>query len=141
MSAGRRVVDDLNDYPGVRFGRFVRQRRVALGLRQEDIAEAIGEDQTYISGVEQGRYKRLPTPEIVVFWCAALGVLPEEALGATGYLGAREHVTAPADVVFANLVREVEDADALSEVVKESLRRAIIYARSIQGIGDSLTDE
>jgi transcriptional regulator with XRE-family HTH domain len=36
------------------FGRRVRERRVALGLSQEDLAERADLDRTYISGIERG---------------------------------------------------------------------------------------
>lgn len=37
------------------FGRFVREKRQALGLSQEDIADKAEIDRTYISLIERGR--------------------------------------------------------------------------------------
>jgi len=35
-------------------GRNVRQRRIALGMTQEELAEAAGVSQQYVSGLERG---------------------------------------------------------------------------------------
>ncbi len=39
----------------VRFGQRVRERRNAVGLSQEALADKCGLDRTYISGIERGR--------------------------------------------------------------------------------------
>ncbi len=38
-----------------RFGKRVRERRVAIGLSQEKFATKCGLDRTYISGIERGQ--------------------------------------------------------------------------------------
>ena len=38
-----------------RFGQRVRERRLAVGLSQEALADRCGLDRTYISGIERGR--------------------------------------------------------------------------------------
>jgi transcriptional regulator with XRE-family HTH domain len=38
-----------------RFGKRVRERRVAIGLSQEKFAAKCGLDRTYISGIERGQ--------------------------------------------------------------------------------------
>ena len=38
-----------------RFGKRVRERRVATGLSQEKFAAKCGLDRTYISGIERGQ--------------------------------------------------------------------------------------
>lgn len=38
-----------------RFGKRLRERRMALGLSQEAFAHAAGLDRTYISGIERGK--------------------------------------------------------------------------------------
>jgi len=45
-------------------GRNVRQRRTALGMTQEELAEAAGVSQQYVSGLERG--DRNPT--ILTLW-------------------------------------------------------------------------
>jgi transcriptional regulator with XRE-family HTH domain len=37
-----------------RFGKRLRERRLAQGLSQEAFAHAVGLDRTYISGIERG---------------------------------------------------------------------------------------
>jgi len=39
----------------LRFGETLRERRLALGLSQEEFADRCGLDRTYISGIERGR--------------------------------------------------------------------------------------
>lgn len=58
----------------VLFGQTIRQHRHALGWSQEQLAEAAGLDQTYVSGVETGR--RNPTLKVVFRLSDALGQHP-----------------------------------------------------------------
>jgi transcriptional regulator with XRE-family HTH domain len=44
----------VNEKPEAHFGDAVRQRRVALGLSQEDLAFESGLHRTYISSLERG---------------------------------------------------------------------------------------
>lgn len=45
-----------SNFPELReFGRRVRDRRMELGLSQEELAERAGLHRTYISSLEQGR--------------------------------------------------------------------------------------
>ena len=44
-------------HPSIAFiGRAVRERRLALGLSQEEMAERVGLHRTYYSSVERGAY-------------------------------------------------------------------------------------
>ncbi|MGH7168799.1 MAG: helix-turn-helix domain-containing protein [Gemmataceae bacterium] len=54
-----------------RFGRRLRERRIALGLSQEAFAHAAGLDRTYISGIERG--KRNVSLRNIDFLAQALG--------------------------------------------------------------------
>jgi transcriptional regulator with XRE-family HTH domain len=47
----RSVAEDI----AVRFGKRLRERRMARGLSQEAFAQAAGLDRTYISGIERGK--------------------------------------------------------------------------------------
>lgn len=67
------------------FGENVRQRRAALGLSQEAVAELAGLDRTYISGIERGR--RNPTLKIVEQIAEALRVPPHELIAGYGKKG------------------------------------------------------
>lgn len=51
------------------------QRRKALGLTQEDLAEKIGLSKNHISNIECGKY--LPTTKVLVEICNALGETPD----------------------------------------------------------------
>lgn len=51
-------------------GENVRRYRLALGLSQEAVAERMGVDRAYVSGLERG--ERNPT--IVTLWHAALAL-------------------------------------------------------------------
>ncbi len=45
----------MNDSLLERFGQRVREKRMALGLSQEDFAATCSLDRTYISGIERGK--------------------------------------------------------------------------------------
>lgn len=55
-------------------GRNVRERRLAAGLTQEQLAERSGFSQQYISGLERG--SRNPTVVSLFMLAQALGVTP-----------------------------------------------------------------
>jgi transcriptional regulator with XRE-family HTH domain len=40
--------------PRVMLGRIVYRQRMQLGISQEDLADQVGLDRTYISGIERG---------------------------------------------------------------------------------------
>jgi transcriptional regulator with XRE-family HTH domain len=59
-------------------GANVRRRRVELGMTQEDLAEAAGLSQQYISGLERGQRN----PTVVTLWelSRPLSLLPADLL-------------------------------------------------------------
>ena len=61
-----------------RFGAAVRRRRIELGLTQEDLAQAAGLSQRYISVLERG--ENSPTLNVIFRICRALDVSPMELL-------------------------------------------------------------
>jgi transcriptional regulator with XRE-family HTH domain len=63
-------------------GRVIRDRRLALGLRQQDVAERCGFDRAYLSAIEWG--KRNPTLLTVVAVAGALGCRASELLAKAG---------------------------------------------------------
>jgi transcriptional regulator with XRE-family HTH domain len=65
------------DYRQV-LGRNVRTRRRQLGLSQETLAEIVGIDRTYISGIE--RAVRNPSLDLIVKIAKRLGKTPGELL-------------------------------------------------------------
>ncbi|MGI4797473.1 MAG: helix-turn-helix domain-containing protein [Janthinobacterium lividum] len=40
--------------PRAALGRIVHRHRIALGISQEDLADQVGLDRTYVSGIERG---------------------------------------------------------------------------------------
>lgn len=52
------------------FGQALRERRVRIGMTQEELAESAGLDRTYVSGVERG--ERNPSLTNIYRLCEAL---------------------------------------------------------------------
>lgn len=59
-------------------GRRVNRLRVALGVSQEEFADQVGLDRTYVSGIERGL--RNPTFLVLLRLASALGVPPVRLL-------------------------------------------------------------
>lgn len=74
--------------PRVVLGRVVHQQRIRLGISQEDLADRVGLDRTYVSGIERGI--RNPTLLVLLRLAQVLGVpagrLLEEETGSAGSL-------------------------------------------------------
>lgn len=66
-------------HPSIEFiGQAVRQRRLAMGLSQEDMADRVGVHRTYYSSLERGAYNLTVT---VLFRLAVgLGCEPSDLL-------------------------------------------------------------
>ena len=58
--------------PRVALGRAVHRQRVKLGISQEDFADQVGLDRTYVSGIERGI--RNPTLLVLLRLAQVLGV-------------------------------------------------------------------
>ena len=71
---------------GAAFGRFVRARRRELGVRQEDVAQAMGIATPRVSIIEGGAMRRMPHPAQVQALAALLEVDTVTLLRAAGYL-------------------------------------------------------
>jgi transcriptional regulator with XRE-family HTH domain len=67
-----------------RVGQIIRIRRLELDLRQEDLAERTGYEQSYISKVEVGRSKR-PERDYLLGFAEALEMDPDDLLIPAGY--------------------------------------------------------
>jgi len=59
-------------------GEELRQRRLAAGLSQEQLADKAGIDRTYVSLLE--RDERIPTVNILIAMCRAMGVRASEVI-------------------------------------------------------------
>ena len=60
--------------PRAALGRIVHRHRIALGISQEDLADQVGLDRTYVSGIERGI--RNPTYLVLLRLAQALGIAP-----------------------------------------------------------------
>ncbi len=58
--------------PRVALGRVVHRERIRLGISQEDLADRVGLDRTYVSGIERGI--RNPTLLVLLRLARVLGV-------------------------------------------------------------------
>lgn len=77
---GVRLLDVLE------FGRILKALREKAGLSTHKLAEASGVSQSYISHVESGRKKNVPSPEILKKLADALeGVSYVDLMGIAGY--------------------------------------------------------
>lgn len=91
-------------------GTFVRDRRTALGLQQEDIAHAVGIDTSKVSRLENDLVRQFLSPDELRALARVLAVTVEELLIAAGYLDApeQEEQEETDDERLARMVREVE---------------------------------
>ena len=58
--------------PNVQFGRRIRELRLERGFSQEEFADRIHLDRTYVSGIERGR--RNPTLRTLQQFATGLGI-------------------------------------------------------------------
>ena len=63
----------------------MRERRLQLGVSQEELGSKAGLDRTYVSGLERGR--RNPTLKVLVGLAFALRMSPDELMS-----GAKENL-------------------------------------------------
>ena len=59
-------------------GEELRQRRLAAGLSQEQLADKAGIDRTYVSLLE--RDERIPTVNVLIGGCRAMGVRASDVI-------------------------------------------------------------
>ena len=59
-------------------GEELRQRRLAAGLSQEQLADKAGIDRTYVSLLE--RDERIPTVNVLIGVCRAMGVRSSDVI-------------------------------------------------------------
>jgi transcriptional regulator with XRE-family HTH domain len=64
------------------FGRRVRDRRLALGVLQDDLANAIGVSRPIIGKIERGERESLPSREQIAKIARKLDMKPESLFGA-----------------------------------------------------------
>lgn len=69
-----------------RFGKWVREQRLALGLSQESLAWACGYEQNWVSRLELGYRVTALSADDFLLLCRALGQPTAKALEKTGHL-------------------------------------------------------
>lgn len=123
--------------PAQRLGAFVKARRQAVGLTQEELAKKVNLSQWHISNMERGRAVMMPTPELFLDLADALHAEPEEILEFIGYLRAEKGAEArpmTAAAVFARLSHELQQADNIPDDARDVIQRAIDYARQVANL-------
>jgi transcriptional regulator with XRE-family HTH domain len=113
------------------FGAAVRQRRMELGLTQEELGARIGYDSTRVSKVEVGHtYRRLPDADEFRKWTDALEIDPVILLRQMGYAGEdRPRSSQPIELVFAQLADEIRSAENMPAEVQDTMLDGLRMAR------------
>jgi transcriptional regulator with XRE-family HTH domain len=91
------------------FGRLLRRARIAADLGQQELADTVGVDISYISKLENDRL-RPPAAKTVEQLAATLGVPPAELLAAAGKLptGMDESLATPNAIRFLGEAQEMQ---------------------------------
>lgn len=112
------------------FGEFIRNRRARLGLMQADVARAIGRPDSYVSRLENDRFKELPSPDEMLLLAEVLKCSEADLLRAAGYLKGGQpeldiDLTDPDVQFFANHVGEMdrEQRDAIVAIIRQFRRQ------------------
>ena len=101
----------------IRFGRWVFEKREALGIRQEDLAEKIGRDRQTIYRTEAGRSTKRPT---VIAIANALGEDPAIALQ-IAFSPSRDETHTPTDeelIEHLSVLPDSEKRELLEKLVR-----------------------
>ena len=69
-----------------KFGRLIKSRRDALGLRLEDVAAKINRPFSFVWRLEQGNNANTPDPQVLRDLAAALAVSERDMLTTLGYM-------------------------------------------------------
>lgn len=111
-------------------GKFVRAQRQLLNMTQDDLAEAIDRDQTYVSQLERGRVKSLPHPDFLLVLAKALKTTREDILRSLGYLNGENtgEYDGGDEGIFLEMYRRVDEL-SVPEHLKNVLRKDISFIR------------
>lgn len=105
-------------------GKFVRDRREALGKTGRDFAEQLDIEPSMLSRLETGAMKTFPEPELVRRLAELLEVSTIDLLLASGYLRESDLTTDDGPIVreFTGLLRRIEWTDARERMARYILR-------------------
>lgn len=105
------------DFDRVEMGRRIAKRRIALHIKQNELAARVGYNNNHISSIEHG--KITPSLELFIALCKELDVTPDYLLE-----GAMHSNNVPKNI-FAKLNRcKEEDIDILTKIVDIFVDRA-----------------
>lgn len=119
-------------------GEFVRRRREQLGLKQRQLADMIGREQTFISSLENNRNEGyLPQRDVVLALADALEVDEIDILRAAGYVREPEVTPAPDDDVrvYTLMQRQIDGLD-IAPNLKAHMRSTIQLVRELAQKGE-----
>lgn len=111
-------------------GEYIKARREALGLTQEQLGDVIGRDQTFVSQMERNRTDGyLPERGMLRQIAAALRLTMEDLLSAAGYLGMADDPRPPRPLDNPKVLFMTEkmgrltprQIDALNTIIEEFL--------------------
>lgn len=104
-------------------GRRAKQRRVLLGITQEDLALAVGRSHGWVSALEAGDSN--PPAEVITALAVALGERPEDYLQLAGRAVLRAENVVPATRMITLTEAELEAllTRAAETAVRRGLRR------------------
>jgi transcriptional regulator with XRE-family HTH domain len=131
MGALALVTDKSTPTP---FGVWLKERRAAKGLSQEQLGKAADCSGAYVSGLERGADKSKPAAEIVDAWARALEVPENEARRIAGHppilttqeqaerviLDYYEGASEPSREIMRAVLKTIYEVDKRREVTEES---------------------
>ena len=129
---------------GVELGRWVRARRTALGMTQEQVAARMEMDidPNYLAQMESGRKKALPDTEILLGLSQALRVSMTDVLRGAGVLPVdveAQPESAPGSATIHALVDMIDwTANPENRLNVEGLLRLILERQSATGSGSTV---
>jgi transcriptional regulator with XRE-family HTH domain len=115
-----------------RFGRYIKSLRGEKGLSTHKLAELTGVSQSYISHVENGRKKNVPSPEILKKLSTALDANYNNLMAVAGYID-EEDLLEPVDVIISH---QEEKSKKSTPVTKHENKFSVvqIYLKEAEGL-------
>lgn len=121
------------------FGLLLKNRREALGLRQEDVASRIGRPNSFYARIEGGKNANPPSPDEFRELAGVLGLSQTEMVAAIGYI---DPDTTGDDPIPATILRELRSINWSSSWKTEYMLDAIRGLRRMEEqIGRIIAEE
>jgi len=77
--------DDINPQL-LKLGQLIKEKRVAKGLTLDELGEAIGYSNPYLSQIENGKRKKIPSKELLMKVAEELNIESMQILNLAGYV-------------------------------------------------------